>query len=82
MAGRPKGSPNKAKLVATEIAHAALSACNQIELWGKLLKSKDERISLDALKYLSDRAYGKAAQPVGGAVTVNFTWGSKPEWMP
>jgi len=32
--------------------------------WGKYLNSHDERISLDAWKYLNDRAYGKAQQAV------------------
>jgi len=30
--------------------------------WKSLVNSEDERISLDALKYLTDRLYGKASQ--------------------
>jgi hypothetical protein len=30
--------------------------------WKSFLESKDERIALDATKYLSDRLYGKASQ--------------------
>jgi len=32
--------------------------------WKSFLESKDERIALDATKYLSDRLYGKASQAV------------------
>ncbi len=30
--------------------------------WESLANSKDERVSLDAMKYLSDRLYGKPVQ--------------------
>lgn len=32
--------------------------------WKKFLNSKDEKIALDATKYLTDRIYGKARQAV------------------
>jgi hypothetical protein len=63
-AGRPKGSLNKVKLVATDIAAQALASIDQAKAWKELIQSKDERIRLEALKYLSDRAYGKASQSV------------------
>jgi hypothetical protein len=63
-AGRPKGSLNKVKLVATDIATQALESVDQVKAWRQLMQSKDERIRLEALKYLSDRAYGKASQAV------------------
>jgi hypothetical protein len=31
---------------------------------GKLVESKDERVSLDAMKYLSDRLFGKPRQAI------------------
>jgi hypothetical protein len=61
-AGRPKGSLNKVKLVATDIAAQALASVDQVKVWRDLMESKDERIKLEALKYLSDRTYGKAPQ--------------------
>ena len=30
--------------------------------WKSLVNSEDERVSLDAIKYLTDRLYGKASQ--------------------
>lgn len=33
-------------------------------MWSKFLNSDDERISLDAWKYLNDRVHGKPAQAV------------------
>lgn len=46
-----------------QFAMEILKEKNQSRIWAKLLDSKDERIVLDALKYLTDRAYGKAEQP-------------------
>jgi hypothetical protein len=44
------------------------------EKWEALVNSKDENIRLRALIYLTDRAYGKVAQPLehSGEVTVNL----------
>jgi hypothetical protein len=42
--------------------------------WKKLLNSRDERVRLETLKYLTDRAHGKARQDGRVAVgTVDFT---------
>lgn len=32
--------------------------------WKKLVNSDDEKIQLEAMKYLTDRLYGKATQPL------------------
>jgi hypothetical protein len=36
----------------------------QEKFWKSMLDSKDERVRLDAGKYLTDRLYGRAAQAV------------------
>lgn len=43
-------------------ASQALEATDQGKMWRKFLHSDDERISLDAWKYLNDRVHGKPAQ--------------------
>lgn len=50
--------------------------------WRKFLNSEDEKIALDATKYLTDRVYGKAKQavevtgedggPIHTAISVTF----------
>jgi len=63
-AGRPKGSLCKKKLASVDIATKILVAIDQKKAWMDLMSSNDERIRLEALKYLSDRAYGRPAQSV------------------
>lgn len=55
-----------------ETAGLILAEINANSKWISLAQSKDERIQLDTLKYLTDRAHGKAAQTVEhlGSVTV------------
>jgi hypothetical protein len=55
--------------------------------WKSLANSSDERIAIEAMKYLSDRLYGKAKQavehsgpeggPIRAAVTVEFVANSQ-----
>ena len=62
-AGRPPSTVKGiAKRLPKEIAELLLSEIGAHAKWIKLSKSDDERIVLDTLKYLSDRAYGKAPQ--------------------
>ena len=61
-AGRPKGSMNKVKLVATDVAARALNSIDQLKAWQELMQSKHERIRLETMKYLNDRAFGRPAQ--------------------
>ncbi len=83
--GRPFGSTGKVKLVATEIARAALSSVDQVSLWNKHLTNKDPRVSIDALKYLSDRRWGKPLQAVQGSldskISITLQWASQPDWL-
>lgn len=48
-------------------AEALLAKINQNQKWQQLANSEDQRIVLETLKYLSDRAYGKAKQTIEGA---------------
>jgi len=67
--GRP---PKTVKGLANRLpgcqAKIILDALDANEIWTKLLNSDDERIQLDALKYLNDRAFGKATQVLAGNV--------------
>src|SRR5262249_3189637 len=85
-AGRPKGSLNKVKQVATDVAAKALSRIDQLKVWQELIESKDERIRLESMKYLNDRAFGRPAQLILGdphkPVAVHLTWGAPaPDWL-
>jgi hypothetical protein len=41
-----------------------LQEIDQQRMWTKFLYSEDERVSLDAWKYLNDRVHGKPKQAV------------------
>jgi hypothetical protein len=55
---------NAAKLVQAGFVANWFTATFQETKWKSMVNSDDERISLDAMKYLCDRLYGKAAQAV------------------
>ena len=61
--GNPGGRP---KEVAEVRALARKHGQAAIKKLAALLKSKDERVVLGALKELLDRGYGKSAQPMTG----------------
>lgn len=65
--GARKGAGRKSKasklLQAGFVANWFTSEFQEIK-WKKLVNSPDERISLEATKYLSDRLYGKAHQAI------------------
>lgn len=64
-AGRPKGALNKTTAEVKELAQKHGPAA--IQTLAKLAKSADsDAAKIAACKELLDRAYGKAAQPVGG----------------
>jgi hypothetical protein len=52
------------KKLPRESAELLLSEINAQSKWIALANSKDERIALETLKYLTDRAYGKARQSI------------------
>src|SRR5262249_18625756 len=70
-AGRPKGSLGRKKLVSQDIAIKILHSIDEKRAWTELLASMDQRIKLEALRYLCDRAYGKAVQAVDLQANVN-----------
>lgn len=69
--GRPASATT---LAARFTAKQVLETIDQAAMWESFLKSDDERIKLDAWKYLNDRVHGKPAQSVdmttkGDAIT-------------
>ena len=66
--GARPGAGRKPKAIKDVIkpldAALLLSNINAESKFGKLANSKDEKIQLDTLKYLTDRAYGKAQQTI------------------
>jgi len=60
-AGRKPGCKT---LVKRAEAADILGSIDEMALWQKLLKSKSEKIVLDAIKYLTDRRDGKAVEAV------------------
>jgi hypothetical protein len=64
------GRPNKATAaLRRNIASDALSAIDETKEWKSILTGKDLRLKLDALKYLTDRRDGKAAQSIHAELT-------------
>jgi hypothetical protein len=53
-----------AKKLPRETADLLLTEINANSKWIVLANSKDERIRLETLKYLTDRAYGKPRQSI------------------
>lgn len=68
-AGRkPSTIKGIAKKLPKESAALLLAEINAHEKWVSLANSTDERIQLETLKYLTDRAYGKARQAIQATV--------------
>jgi hypothetical protein len=64
-AGRkPSTIKGIAKKLPRESAELLLAEINAHSKWMSLADSADERIVLETLKYLTDRAYGKARQAI------------------
>lgn len=55
---------NASKLLQAGFVATWFTAEFQEIKWKSLVESDDERISLEAIKYLTDRLYGKAAQAI------------------
>jgi hypothetical protein len=68
MAGKGGAMPgagrksNASKLLAAGFIAPYFGAIEQERHWKSLLASDDEKIRMDAVKYLTDRLYGKAPQ--------------------
>src|SRR5579872_4280870 len=58
-AGRKLGAR---ALVTRSKAEAVLETVNEEKIWQRLLRSRNHRIVLDSLKYLTDRRDGRAVQ--------------------
>jgi len=68
-AGRkPSTIKGIAKKLPKESAELLLAELNANSKWVSLANSDDERIQLEILKYLTDRAYGKARQSIDASV--------------
>lgn len=52
------------KKMSKDSAHLILAEIKANSKWKTLAESPDERIQLEVLKYLTDRAFGKAKQSV------------------
>jgi hypothetical protein len=57
------------KKLPKESAELLLAEINANSKWVSLASSADERIVLETLKYLTDRAYGKARQAIEASAT-------------
>jgi len=64
-AGRkPSTIKGISKRLPRESAELILAEIKANSMWLRLADSKDERIRLETLKYLTDRAFGKARQSI------------------
>ena len=83
---RRKGALNKVNATAKSIALAALASVDQVELWRKHLLNEDPRVSIAALRYLTDRVAGKPSQVVKGdpdnPISITMQWTTSPDWVP
>lgn len=60
-----KGRPAKVETLAARFtAKQVLDNVDQQRMWRRFLDSEDEKVSLDAWKYLNDRVHGKPKQAV------------------
>jgi hypothetical protein len=72
-AGRkPSTFKGVAKKLGKFQAEVLLSKINGNQRWIELATSDDENVSLKAMIYLTDRAYGKAIQPLNHSGTVTL----------
>jgi hypothetical protein len=75
-AGRKKGSTNQSSEKKRAFFAAILKASNPKKIWKRFLESADDRVALEATKYLHDQAYGRAPQslevggPGGGSIKI------------
>ena len=65
-AGRKPGARTAAQLAAIDVAKQVLGELDQVAVWKRLCRSKNEKIALGTLQYLTDRAHGKARQVIAG----------------
>jgi len=71
-AGRkPSTIKGISKKLPRESAELILAEIKANSMWLVLAKSNDERIRLETLKYLTDRAYGKARQSIEASAERN-----------
>jgi hypothetical protein len=66
-AGRKPGARS---LVTRTKAEGILEAVNEERVWQRLLRSPNDRIVLDAMKYLTDRRDGKPVQAIKADVAL------------
>lgn len=65
--------PLAKSILQKDISAEILAQANPRAIWNRILNSKDDRVVADAVKYLSDRVWGKAGQPIqlSGAVDIS-----------
>jgi hypothetical protein len=74
------------KLLARDIAVSVLDGVDQIKAWQDLIASKDEKIRLQSLTFLTERAWGRAPTTVqlggieGGPPLEIIFNGPPPSW--
>lgn len=84
-AGRRPGQRTKAQQAIIDVAGQVLKEVNAVEKWKALLTCGDAKVICDVMKYLTDRVHGKPAQRIEGGdkpLTIQFSWGSTPDWLP
>lgn len=66
------------------VAEQILAGVDEAALWRRLITARDKKISLEALKYLTDRRDGKVAQTLLATVSEGpptLQWlGPRPTW--
>src|ERR1700682_6255416 len=60
--------PGARALVTRSKGEAILETVNEERIWQRLLRSRNDRIVLDTLKYLTDRRDGKPVQAVNAKI--------------
>ncbi len=83
-AGRKPGSTAAKTKVAVDIAAQVLDSIDAKAKWVALLNCGDPKVTLDVMKYLTDRVHGKPAQRIEGdpdkPVAIVLKWGAPVEW--
>ncbi len=83
--GRKPGATNAKTRAIVDVAAKVLQDVDAPKVWKALLTCGEAKVIADVMKYLTNRVYGMPAQTIQGGdkpLTIQFTWGSTPEWLP
>src|SRR4029450_7913993 len=82
--GRKPGARNLMQRIATDVARQVLNEVDAVKLWKKFLYCNSPKVAAGCLQYLTDRAFGRPTQLIGGSgqpVKIELQWSGSPDWL-